>query len=140
MKYTKEQMEKRIMNYLMKTSKHLFVDDNGRFNKVMLTKVDSDEWVYITVRFNGDKSEVKVKPVVVRDSPYHTEDLALLQGNIFPKWETRKSVPYFKEARVKMFEILKLVRREYDGSKESLVKINEESSIILSGMQFNEAA
>ena len=140
MKYTKEQMEKRIMNYLMKTSKHLFLDENGKFYKTMLTKVGADEWVYITVRFNGDKSEVIVKPIVVRESPYHCDNLALLQDKIFPKWETRKSIPYFKEARVKMFEILKLVRREYDGSKESLTKINEESSIILSGMQFNSAA
>ena len=139
MKYTKEQMEKRIMNYLMKTSKHLFLE-NGKFYKTMVTKVSADEWVYITVRFYGDKSEVTVKPIVVRESPHHCDNLALLQDRIFPKWETRKSIPYFKDARVKMFEILKLVRMEYDGSKESLTKINEESSIILSGMQFNTAA
>ena len=42
MKYTREQMEKRILSYLMKTSKHLFVDAYGKFYKVMLTKVDNN--------------------------------------------------------------------------------------------------
>jgi len=127
MKYTKEQMEKRIMNYLMKTSKHLFLDEQGRFYKIMLTKVNAEDWAYITVRFNGDKCDVKVK-VIEPSGQYYYEDLAYLQDELFPKWEIRKSVPYFKEARGKMFEILKLVRKHYDGSKESLITINEESS------------
>jgi len=135
MKYTKEQMEKRIMNYLMKTSKHLFLDEQGKFFKVMVTKVNAEEWVYITARFNGDKCDVKVKPITVSEK-YYYEDLAYLQDTIFPKWESRKSIPYFKEAREKMFEILKSVRKHYDGSKESLVIINKESADIVDGMEF----
>jgi hypothetical protein len=140
MKYTREQMETRITNYLMKTSKHLFVDGNNKFYKVMLTKDSNDQWVYITVRFNEDSCDVRVKPIVVSNSPYHTTDLEYLQNNLFPKWEKRQSIPFFKEARLKMYEVLKSVRTHYDGSKESLTKINEDTSEILKGMQFNKAA
>ena len=137
MKYTGEQIEKRIMNYLMKTSKHLFVDGQGRFYKVMLTKDANENWVYITVTFKDDKCNVTVRPVPTQ---VHNESLAAIQDNIFPKWDSRKSIPYFKDARVKMFSVLKSVRKHYDGSKESLVKINEESSEILNGMEFKKAA
>ena len=139
MKYTKEEMEKRVMNYLMKTSKHLFLEF-GEFYKIMSTKVDDDKWVTITVRWVKDKVDVRVKPISISESPYHTNDLAYLQDYLFPKWERRKSIPNFKEAREKLFEILKIVRKHYDGSKESLVKINELSSEVLSGMLFKDAA
>jgi len=133
MKYTKEQIEKRIMDYLMKASKHLFVDEQGRFYNVMLTKIN-DEWVYITTRFNGEKSKVIVRPITVRESPYHTMALAYIQDYIFPKNEDRRSIPYFKEAKVKMFEVLKTVRKHYDGSIDSKLTIEEECSKILSGL------
>ena len=138
MKYTREQMENRINKYLMKTSKHLFLDNNGRFYKIMLTKDANDNWIYITVRFKEDKCEVIVKPVVVHNP--HNQSLAYLQDDLFPKWETRKSIPFFKEARVKMYDILKIVRKEYDGSKESFIRINEESTKTLKGMEFKSAA
>jgi len=138
MKYTREQMETRITNYLMKTSKHLFVDSNKKFYKVMLTKDNNDQWIYITVRFDDKGCDVRVKPVVIHTP--HNESLAYLQNNLFPKWEKRESIPFFKEARLKMYEVLKSVRTHYDGSKESLIKINEETSEILKGMQFNKAA
>lgn len=138
MKYTREQMEKRITNYLMKTSRHLFVKDNGKFYKVMLTKVDATKWAYITVTFDGEYCNVTVDPVVVGN--LHNNSLAYLERKIFPQWEGRKAVPYFKDARARMFEVLKLVRKHYDGSKESLIKINEESSEILKGMQLKESA
>ena len=137
MKYTREQMEKRVMNYLMKTSKHLFLE-NGQFYKVMTTKVDADEWVYITVRWKDDKVDVRVKPVVIHTP--HYESLAYLQDSIFPKWESRHSIPNFKDAREKMFEILISVRKHYDGSRESLDKINNDASTILKGMQLKDAA
>ena len=138
MKYTREQMEQRIMNYLMKTSKHLFVDEQGRFYKVMLTKLDTDEWAYITVRFNGDFAKVMVKPITVRHSPLHTNDLAYIQDYIFPKNEDRTTIHYFKEARVKMFEVLKTVRKHYDGSIDSKLTIDEECSKILSGLTLKD--
>ena len=139
MKYTREQMEKRVMNYLMKTSKHLFLE-NGRFYKVMVTKVEEDKWVRITVRWKDDKVDVTVKPIVISNEPYHTTDLANIQDSIFPKWESRQSIPYFKDAREKMFEVLKSVRKHFDGSKESLDKIKEDASEILKGMQYKDAA
>ena len=140
MKYTKEQMEIRVINYLMKTSKHLFLDGNGKFFKLMLTKDENDRWIYITVRFNGDKCDVKVKPVMSSKSPYHTQDLAYMRHELFPQWEKRKTIPYFKDARAKMYDILKIVRKNYDGSKESLTKINTECSEVLMGMEFKKAA
>jgi hypothetical protein len=137
MKYTREQMENRINKYLMKTSKHLFLDSNGRFYKIMLTKDVNDNWIYITVRFKEDKCEVIVKPVIIHNP--HNQSLAYLQDDLFPKWEEgRKSIPFFKDAREKMYTILKIVRKEYDGSKESLIKINEESSKVLKDMVFKE--
>lgn len=139
MKYTVEQMETRINNYLMKTSKHLFVDGNNKFYKVMLTKDKDDKWIYITVRFNESSCDVRVRPVGITTTP-HTESLAHLQDVIFPKYEKRDSIPFFKEARIKIFEVLKSVRHYYDGTKESLNKITEETSEILKGMQFNKAA
>lgn len=138
MKYTIEQMETRITNYLMKTSKHLFVDGNNKFYKVMLTKDNNDKWIYITVRFNETSCDVTVKPVVIHTP--HNVSLICLQNDIFPKWEKRQSIPFFKEARLKMYDVLKSVRNHYDGSKESLNKIKEETSEILKGMQFNKAA
>ena len=138
MKYTKEQMETRINSYLMKTSKHLFVDGNNRFYKVMLTKDKNDEWIYITVRFDESICDVRIKPVGLITP--HTESLAYIQNNIFPKYDKRDSIPFFKEARIRMFEVLKSVRHHYDGTKESLAKITEEISEILKGMQFNKAA
>ena len=137
MKYTKEQIEKRIMNYLMKTSKHLFVKDNGNFYKIMLTKDANDNWVYITVTWKDEKCNVTVKPLPTQ---IYNESLAYIQDDIFPKWENRKSIPYFKDARAKMYDVLKSVRKHYDGSKESLDKIKDESSEILKGMQFKDAA
>lgn len=139
MKYTREQMEKRVMNYLMKTSKHLFLE-KGKFYKVMITKVDADKWVRITVRWKDDNVDVRVKPIVISNEPYHSNDLAYLKDSIFPKWESRNSIPFFKDAREKMFEVLKSVRKHYDGSKESLDKINEDASKILKGMQYKDAA
>ena len=127
------------MNYLMKTSKHLFLE-NGRFYKVMVTKVEEDKWVRITVRWKDDKVDVTVKPIVISNEPYHTTDLANIQDSIFPKWESRQSIPYFKDAREKMFEVLKSVRKHFDGSKESLDKIKEDASEILKGMQYKDAA
>ena len=139
MKYTVEQMETRITNYLMKTSKHLFVDGNNKFYKVMLTKDKNDKWVYITVRFDENSCDVRIRPVGITTTP-HTESLAYLQYTIFPKYEKRTSIPYFKEAKLKMYEVLKSVRSHYDGTKESLTKITEETSEILKGMQLNKAA
>ena len=138
MKYTIEQMENRIITYLMKTSKHLFLDGNNKFYKVMLTKDNNDKWIYITVRFNESSCDVTVKPVVIHNP--HNVSFICLQNNIFPKWEKRQSIPFFKEAKLKMYEVLKSVRTHYDGTKESLTKIKEETSEILKGMQFNKAA
>lgn len=139
MKYTREQMEKRVMNYLMKSSKHLFLV-NDKFYNVMITKVSDDKWVRITVRWKDDKVDVSVRPIVISNEPYHTTDLANMQNNIFPKWESRQSIPFFKEAKEKMFEVLKSVRKHYDGSKESLDKIKEDATEILKGMQYKRAA
>jgi hypothetical protein len=139
MKYTREQMEKRVLNYLMKTSKHLFLV-NGKFYKSMVTKVEDDKWVRITVRWDSDKVDVVVRPIVINNSPNHTTDLANIQDSIFPKWEKHESIPYFKEAREKMFEILKSVRKHYDGTNESLNKIKEDATDILKGMQYRDVA
>lgn len=139
MKYTREQMEQKVMNYLMKSSKHLFLA-NGKFNKVMITKVNDNQWVRISVRWKDDNVDLNIVPIKISESPYHTTDLARLQDAIFPKWESRQSIPYFREAREKMFEVLKSVRKHYDGSKESLVKIKEDATEILKGMQFKDAA
>lgn len=124
------EMKQRMIQYLMKSSKHLFKTENGRFFKVLLTKVDSDIWVYTTVEWDDDYFNIKVVEVKVTDLE---NSLALMKYDIFPQWRKgTKSVRYFKDARRKMFEIIKLVRREYDGTTSSVEGMRDEAMGIIS--------
>jgi len=121
----KNTMKQRMVNYLMKTSKHLFKNERGRFYKVLLTKVDSDQWVYITVEWDEEYFNLRVTEVKVTDPE---NSLALMKYDLFPQWEKGvKSVRYFKAARRKMFDIIKLVRNNYNGTTTSVEDILNEA-------------
>lgn len=122
-------MKQRMIQYLMKTSKHLFKNERGRFYKVLLTKVKSEQWVYTTVEWDDDYFDIKITEVKVTDPE---NSLALMKYDLFPQWEEGvKAVKYFKDAKLKMFDIIKLVRREYDGTTASVERMRGEAEGIV---------
>ena len=123
------EMKQQMIQYLMKTSKHLFKTEDGRFFKVLITKVDSDIWVYTTVEWDDEYFNIKVTEVKVTDPD---NSLALMKYDLFPQWRKgTRSVKNFKYARLKMFDIIKLVRREYDGTTASVERLKDEAMGII---------
>jgi hypothetical protein len=102
-------VERKMLNYMHKTSKHLFINESDEFIKVLPVKVN-DEWRAFGIMFgNGDvyitERDMKAKS---------TQSLFFLKTSFFPQWETRTSIPNFKSMRVSMLEVVKAIQKYYD--------------------------
>lgn len=129
MKYTEEQIKGRIINYLTKTTKHFFHDGQNNFYKVLLFENKNGELTYVKLYLNDNRIFVKVL-----DKSVHNESLAELKDTLFPKWNKYTAIPYFKEARVKIGEALKLIENHDGDFKE----INSEIFKILDTITYKK--
>ena len=110
----KEMVKTKMLNYLMKTSKHLFITENKRFYKVLVTKVDNDKWVIVSIKFNGEDFYLNIKELEVNDVD---NDLALMKYGLFPQSSKMKSIKKIRLLTEKFYEIIKEVRKNYNGTR-----------------------
>jgi len=127
----KEIMKKKMVDYLMKTSQHLFVDRKGNFHKVLLTKVN-DEWICTKISFGDSKPKVNFYSLEVRDE---NNDLDILKERLFSSrgWDAdkKRSIRNFKVMKELMFDVTNIIRKEYDGTRDSMKTIEDEVSKIV---------
>lgn len=120
-----QEQEREILAYLNKCSKHLFIDENNRFFKVMLIRV-GNSWRYVTLTF--DDKDVYIKSESVRKMiEWHGNDAKnVIKRELFPMHYNRKSsIPNFKEMKEKMFQIHKLfqVKTETGSLEKNIMEV-----------------
>ena len=120
-------VERKMLNYMHKTSKHLFTNESDEFIKVLPIRID-DEWRAFGFMF-GD-GDVHITERSMKASS--TQSLFFLKTAFFPQWESRESIPNFKAMKVKMLEVIKVVQNNYSDK----VKMKEEIKNLLKDEKF----
>jgi hypothetical protein len=113
---TTEQIKTEVVNYLTRTSQHLFTDTKGSFYKVF---VDGDNFIVI----KDDKTTVYDINKYIQWYAQHTECVVKHLLFLIPSYSyvgslkdnntnKLKSIPYFKAMREKHTEILAEMKKQ----------------------------
>ena len=106
-----ENWTRRMNEYVNKTAKHLFLDNNKRLFKVIPFKYN-DKNMVASIRFDEKYFRMKVEEVEA-DS---TESLFDMKTTFFPQWYKSKSIKNFKLIKEITNTITEYLENEYDGS------------------------
>lgn len=123
----------RMNNYANTTSKHLFMDENNRFFKVIPFKHGEKNMV-ASIRFNDSYFWVTINEVKATT----TQSLFYLKSGFFPQWGKTKSIPNFNLMKEKSSEIKEILENEYDGTAEKTNEIKEKIKTLVKDIKFLE--
>lgn len=123
----------RMNGYVNTTAKHLFIDENNRFFKVIPFKHGEKNMV-ASIRFNDKYFWVSINEVVAKS----TQSLFALKKSFFPQWSETKSIPNFKLMKEKSSEIKEILENEYDGTAEKTNEIKEKIKTLVKDIKFLE--
>jgi hypothetical protein len=123
----------RMNKYVNTTSRHLFMDENNRFFKVVPFK-HGDKNMVASIRFNEKYFWVTISEVEAKS----TQSLAYMKYGFFPQWDKTRTIPNFKLMREKSAEIKEILEKEYDGSAEKTSEIKESIKNITKDVIFLE--
>lgn len=126
-----QMMEQKILNYLTKCSKHLFLDNNGYFYKVFLVKV-KDKWYGVSLRFNGNDTKIKLFNISNYIKWYGNNSKKMLKNELFQYFDGR-SIKKFKLMKEMMLEVNKFIINNYGKLSDS--KFKEDLSKLLKGVE-----
>lgn len=115
-----EKWQNKMNNYVNKTAKHLFIDENNRMFKVIPFK-HGDKNMVATIRFSEDYFWMTFREVSAKSS----NSLFYMKTSFFPQWGKATSIPNYKRMRELSEYIKDYLEKEYDGEAESTSKIKD---------------
>lgn len=122
--------EQKVLNYLNKTSRHLFINDKGEFYKVMPIKV-KDKWYAVALTFNGTTVTTMYIDIQKYIGWYDNNVLSIIKHELFYGF-SGKAIRNFKLMKEKMLEVNKYLVNNY--GTEITVIINKKLTEILNGL------
>lgn len=108
-----ENLEKQMIEYLRRSSYHLFLHGKNFYKVVPFTY--KGEWYYMTLSFGNDSSTIRFGKV----KAYTGNSLKNLKNEVFPNYPgviERKTIKNFKRMNSKMEEIMDLISEDFKGS------------------------
>lgn len=105
-----EKWQNKMDNYVNKTAKHLFIDENNRMFKVIPFKHDNKNMV-ATIRFYGSYFWMTFKEVNAKSS----NSLFYMKTSFFPQWGKATSIPNYKKMKMISQTIKEYLEKEYNG-------------------------
>lgn len=94
----------KIAAYLNKTSKHLFITNNGQYYTIQ-TLVHDGNLYFVTILM-GDKTLIRVNKVADTLVYYEDSGLNVIKNRLFSPYMKAKSIPYFKKMRLAIAELM----------------------------------
>lgn len=114
-----EKWQNKMDNYVNKTTKHLFIDENNRMFKVIPFKHGEKNMV-ATIRFNDKYFWMGFREV--NAELYSFFDM---KTTFFPQWGKATSIRNYKRMRELSQNVKDYLENEYDGEAESTTKIKD---------------
>jgi len=115
----KQELEKQLENYLIKTSNHVFLIEGGFYYKVLPLHSEGNLY-YITLIMGKDNVTMNVKQAIPeRDYQYYGNDSAnVVKSRLFPEYYKTKSIPNFKRIRKLIDEITPKIKFDNKSNEE----------------------
>ncbi len=104
-------VEQKVLAYLNRTAKHLFITENGEFYKVLTYKDKQGRWNFTAITFDGeDKCNIRTVGLNYYIAEYGTNAKNVIKGMVFPDWFNTSAIPNFKLMKGKMYDVHKKLR------------------------------
>lgn len=106
----------RMQEYVNSASKHLFMDENDKFIKIVQFN-DGENKMVACIVFGMNYLKVNVKKIEATSS----NSLFFMKREFFPEWKKAKSIKNFKLARKLSQSITEHLEKNYKSDKKEVV-------------------